>query len=198
MFCSSNEAQSHLPLSALLTCVDGCVVANNIGSLNGMQQVCGHLPVATWQRVMIDDWYVHTRVHMQLYCVYIYINARVLYTYTVYTCMKRQGTTASCHTCNYTHLLGWTHAQRNMCIMWVNCWYKMQRLPIFHMSHRVCAKHPSPKISKNSAFGTSTNHLAKRKTRQAHSHEGNFSGQVLGVFLYLSWTIDFETLKPSF
>ena len=139
-----------------------------------------------------------------IYIIYIYINARVLYTYTVYTCIKRQGTTASCHTCNYTHLLGWTHAQRNMCIMWVNCWYKMQRLPIFHMSHRVCAKHPSPKISKTRPFAqaliTSPNGKPDKLTPMRETFLGKsweFSYIYLGRLILRLWSPPFKLQRMS-
>lgn len=158
-----------------------------------------------------DWWLISTHPSTYAATVYIYICVCVcvcvLYTYTVNTCIKRQGTTSSCHTCNYTHLLGWTHTQRKH-VHHVGE-LLVQNATVTECSHvasRLCQT-SLPKNLKNSAFGTSTNHLAKRKTRQAHSHEGNSSGQVLGFFLNLVlyfgrfvlrlWSLPFKLQRMS-
>ena len=98
---SCYEAQSHLPLSALLTCIDCGVVANNLGSLDGMQQICGHLPVATWQRVM--------RVMIDAYTPKsIYTLKLTVYMQYIYLYHKAGDNIILSHVQKHTHLQGWT------------------------------------------------------------------------------------------
>ena len=88
--------------------------------------------------------------------------------------------------------------------MWVNCWYKMQRLPIFHMSHRVCAKHPSPKISKTRPFAqaliTSPNGKPDKLTPMRETFLGKswqFSYIYLGRLILRLWSPPFKLQRMS-
>ena len=134
---------------------------------------------------------------MQLYCVYIYKCACVIYIHSIYLYQKAGDNSILSHVQLHTSSGMNTRTKKHVHHVGELLVQNATVTDFSHVASRLCQT-SLPKNLKNLAFGTSTNHLAKRKTRQAHSHEGNFSGQVLGVFLYLSWTIDFETLKPSF
>lgn len=146
--------------------------------------------------LMIDTY---TPEYICSYTVYIYIYkcACVIYIHSIYLYQKAGDNSILSHVQLHTSSGMNTRTKKHVHHVGELLVQNATVTDFSHVASRLCQT-SLPKNLKNSAFGTSTNHLAKRKTRQAHSHEGNFSGQVLGVFLYLSWTIDFETLKPSF
>jgi len=163
-------------------------------------------PSASGHLAKGHDWWL-IRTHPSTYAatvyVYIYIYMCVCYIHTQYISVSKGRGQHHLVTRATTHIFWDEHTHKET---YASCgWTVGTKCNGYRVFTCRIAFVPNilPKNLKNSAFGTSTNHLAKRKTRQAHSHEGNFSGQVLGVFSIWLFILDdsfwdFEALLINF